>query len=238
MINGKTILAIIPARGGSKRLPNKNILELDGKPLIAWSIEEGLKSKYIDKVVVSSDSEDILNISKKFGADIVKRPDKLASDTATSFDAVKHTIENVDGKFDFVILLQPTSPLRTQKHIDEAFILMSKKKADAIISISELDHSPLLSNTLPNDGSMDNFLNKSLINKRSQDLKKYYYLNGAVYICKVDVLMKEKTFFINDNIFAYKMGRENSVDIDNITDFRFAEYLMTEKNKTGCKKNE
>jgi CMP-N,N'-diacetyllegionaminic acid synthase len=231
LINGKTILAIIPARGGSKRLPRKNIMELAGKPLIAWTIKAALYSKYIDKVVVSSDSPEILDVSKKYGANTIKRPLELATDIANSFDTVKHTIENLNDKFDVVILLQPTSPLRTQKHIDEAFKLMSENNADAIISISETIHSPLLSNTLPINGSMDNFLSKSVLNKRSQDLKKYYCLNGAIYICKVDVLMGEKTFFIINNIFAYKMDRENSVDIDNITDFRFAEYLMTEKNK-------
>ena len=127
MIDGKSILAVIPARGGSKRLPNKNILDLAEKPLIAWSIEAGLNSKYIDTVVVSSDSDDILDISKKFGADIIKRPDELASDTATSFDAIKHTIENTIETFDYVILLQPTSPLRNNSHIDEAFELLIKK---------------------------------------------------------------------------------------------------------------
>ncbi len=230
MIGGKSILAIIPARGGSKRLPDKNILKLVGKPMIAWSIEAGLKSKYIDKVVVSSDSHKILDISKKYGADIINRPSALACDTATSFDAIKHTIENIDEKFDFVILLQPTSPLRKSKHIDEAFELLIVKKADAVISVCETDHSPLWTNTLSKDGSMVGFLKDKTLNKRSQDLETYYRLNGAIYICKTDKLLDEKNFFINDNIFCYKMNREDSIDVDNEMDLKFAEFMIEKSN--------
>ena len=177
----KTFLVIIPARGGSKRLPRKNLLDLCGKPLIAWSIEAALKSKYISKVIVSSDDEEILNIAKEYKADFIKRPDELASDTATTFDALKHTLENVE-KYDYVVLLQPTSPLRTEKHIDEAIELLKEKNADAIISVCEMEHSPLWSNTLDEDLNMSNFLRDEVLNKRSQDLPKYYRLNGAIYI--------------------------------------------------------
>ena len=111
------ILAIIPARGGSKRLPRKNILNLARKPLIAYSIEAALKSKYITKTIVTSDDDEILNIANKYGSDTIKRPDHLASDTATSFDAIEHTILSQNENFDYIILLQPTSPLRTTKHL-------------------------------------------------------------------------------------------------------------------------
>ena len=226
VIDGKTILAVIPARYGSKRLPNKNILDLAEKPLIAWSIEAGLKSKYIDKVVVSSDSDEILNISKKYGANVVKRPSALAGDTATSFDALKHAIETTDEKFDFVILLQPTSPLRNNYHIDEALELLIKKKADAVISVCETDHSPLWANTLPKDGSMANFLKDEILNKRSQDLETYYRLNGAIYICRINMLLENKGFFLKENIFSYKMDRECSVDIDSKVDFLLATLVI------------
>ena len=206
----KTFLAIIPARGGSKRLPRKNILDLCGKPLISWSIEAALKSKYISKVVVSSDDEEILNISSNFGADIIKRPYELANDTATTFDTVKHTIDNFEN-YDYIVLLQPTSPLRNVKHIDEAIELLEEKQADAIVSVCEMDHSPLWSNTLPKDGNMNNFLRDEVLNKRSQDLEKYYRVNGAVYICKTDKLLENKSFFLKDNIFAYIMDRKSSI---------------------------
>ena len=217
----KTFLAIIPARGGSKRLPRKNLLDLCGKPLIAWSIEAALKSKYISKVIISSDDEEILNIAKEYKADFIKRPDELASDTATTFDALKHTLENV-GKYDYVVLLQPTSPLRSEKHIDEAIELLKEKNADAIISVCEMEHSPLWSNTLDENLDMSNFLRDEVLNKRSQDLPKYYRLNGAIYICKTDKLLENKGFFLKENIYAYKMNKKHSVDIDEEIDFIIA----------------
>ena len=225
MYRDKTFLAIIPARGGSKRLPRKNVLDLCGKPLIAWSIEAGLNSKYIDKVVVSSDDDEILEISKKFGTDTIKRPDELASDTATSFDAIKHTIENIE-QYDYIILLQPTSPLRNEKHINEVIELLENKNADAVVSVCEMEHSPLWSNTLPQDGKMNNFLRDEVLNKRSQDLDKYYRLNGAIYICKMDELLENKGFFLKENIFAYVMDRKSSIDIDEEIDFKMAENLI------------
>ena len=225
----KTFLAIIPARGGSKRLPRKNLLDLCGKPLIAWSIEAALKSKYISKVIVSSDEEEILNIAKEYKADFIKRPDELASDTATTFDALKHTLENVE-KYDYVVLLQPTSPLRTEKHIDEAIELLKEKNADAIISVCEMEHSPLWSNTLDEDLNMSNFLRDEVLNTRSQDLPKYYRLNGAIYICKTDKLLQNESFFLKENIYAYKMNKKDSVDIDEEIDFIIAEKLMQHNN--------
>ena len=225
MYTNKTFLAIIPARGGSKRLPRKNILDLCGKPLIAYTIEAALKSKYIDKVIVSSDDDEILNISLNFGAETIKRPVELASDTATTFDAIKHTIDNFE-KYDYIVLLQPTSPLRNEKHIDEAIELLEEKQADAIVSVCEMDHSPLWSNTLPKDGNMNNFLRDEVLNKRSQDLEKYYRVNGAVYICKTDKLLENKSFFLKDNIFAYIMDRKSSIDIDEEIDFLFAQRVI------------
>jgi len=225
MYKDKTFLAIIPARGGSKRLPRKNVLDLAGKPLIAWSIEAGLESKYIDSVIVSSDDDEILEIAQKFGSETLKRPDELASDMATSFEAIKHTIENVDS-YDYIVLLQPTSPLGTAKQIDEAMELLERKKADAIISVCEMDHSPLWSNTLPEDASMNHFIRDEVKNKRSQDMEPYYRLNGAIYICDTNRLLEEKSFLFKENIFAYTMDRESSVDIDEEIDFQFSEILI------------
>jgi CMP-N,N'-diacetyllegionaminic acid synthase len=228
MTNKKTFLAVIPARGGSKRLPRKNILELAGKPLIAWSIEAAKKSKYINEVLVTSDDKEILEISRHYGANVIIRPAELSSDTATSFDAIKHAIENSDN-YDYIILLQPTSPLRTAQHIDDAILLLSQKTADAIISVGDVGHSPLWMNLLPEGDSMENFINKVNSTKRSQDLDAYYQLNGAIYICCVDKLLDQKTFFIKENIFAYKMDQKSSVDIDEELDFKWAGFLLNEK---------
>lgn len=227
MYKDKTFLAIIPARGGSKRLPRKNVLDLNGKPLIAWTIEAANKSQYIDKVVVSSEDDEILNISQKYDAMTLKRPSILATDTATTYDTVKHVIDSMEDKYDYILLLQATSPLRNEKHIDEAIELLFQKDAFAILSVCEMDHSPLWSNTLAEDKSMAGFLSDE-IPKRSQDLPTYYRLNGAIYICKRDVLLKEETFFIKENIYAYEMKKENSVDIDEKIDFKLAKCLLAE----------
>jgi len=224
MYKNRTFLAIIPARGGSKRLPRKNLLPLDGIPLIAHTIKAGLGSDYIDKVVVTSDSQEILEVSKKYGAKTITRPDSLSSDTATTFDAIEHTIKNFE-LYDYTILLQPTSPLRDAKHIDEAIELLDKKNADAIISVCEMEHSPLWSNTLDDSLSMNNFLKDEVLNRRSQDLDIYYRLNGAIYICRTDKLLEQGGFLLKDNIFAYKMDRDCSIDIDEKIDFDFAHLL-------------
>lgn len=226
IINTSSILAIIPARGGSKRLPRKNILDLNGKPLIAYTIEAALKSNFITKTIVSSDDDEILNIAQKYGSKIIKRPDYLATDTATSFDVIEHTILNQNEKYDYIILLQATSPLRDAKHIDEAIELLKSKNADAVVSVCEMDHSPLWSNTLNETLSMKGFLKDEVLNKRSQDLKKYYRLNGAIYICKTEKLLEEKSFFLNDNIFAYVMDRKSSIDIDTELDFLIAKTII------------
>lgn len=226
----KTFLAVIPARGESKRLPRKNILDLYGKPLIAWSIEAGLHSKYIDDVIVSSDDNEILDIAKKYNASTIKRPDYLASDTATTFDTLRHVLDNVQS-YDYIILLQPTSPLRTYNDVDTAIEFLFNKEADAVVSLCEMEHSPLWSNILPDDKNMQHFLSKEVINKRGQDLEIYYRLNGAIYICKIDVFLKQKSFFIKENIFAYEMSQKSSIDVDTQLDFDIANYLLLSKHK-------
>lgn len=224
MLGKKTFLAIIPARGGSKRLPRKNVLPLAGKPLIAWTIESALNSKLVDKVLVTSDDDEILKVSDSFGAATLKRPAALAQDTSTSFDAIKHAIENTE-RFDYILLLQPTSPLRTSQHIDEAIQLLESKKADAIISVTKMEHSPLWANSLPEDGNMTAFLKDDVLSKRSQDLETYYRLNGAIYISKTDKLLDAGGFFLKRKIYAYKMSQVSSVDIDTEMDFKWADFL-------------
>ena len=225
MIGEHRLLAIIPARGGSKRLPRKNILNLNGKPLIRWSIEAGLKSKYIDKVVVTSDDSEILGIAESSGVSVINRPVELASDTSTTFDAIKHTINNVNN-YNYIVLLQPTSPLRTAQHIDEAIEILFERSADAVVSVCEVDHSPLWSNTLPNNDNMSNFIRNDVLNKRSQDLEVYYRLNGAIYICDVNRLLQEERFLLKENIFAYKMDKSVSIDIDEEIDLKIAQALF------------
>ena len=225
MKSNARFLAIIPARGGSKRLPRKNLLPLNNKPLISYSIQAGLQCPYINNVLVSSDDLEILTLSKELGANVIKRPSNLASDTSTSFEAIKHAIENTQD-YDYIVLLQPTSPLRTSKHISEAIELLKSKNADAIVSVCEMDHSPLWSNTLDASLSMNDFLPNEIGDKRSQDLETFYRINGAIYICKTSKLLQNKSFMLKENIYAYVMDRMDSVDIDEKYDLTVAQAIL------------
>ena len=235
----KTFLAIIPARGGSKRLPNKNILPLNGKPLISYSINAALNSKYIDEVIVTSDSKKILHIAKKYGANIIKRPSSLASDTSSTFDALKHAIElyKQNGKqFDYIILLQPTSPLRKSKHINEAVKMLFKRDAKAIVSITKAIHSPLWSFKAKKNKKLDKIFESKFMKKRSQDLPVFYNVNGSIYICDTKQLLKEETILISNDIYGYEMSNKYSVDIDDAIDFKLAQILLGEGNGKKEKK--
>jgi CMP-N-acetylneuraminic acid synthetase len=235
MIDGKKVLAIIPARGGSKRLPRKNVLPLNGKPLIAWTIEAAIKSEFIDKVIVSTDDKEVSEISETFGATIpFVRPSTLSSDTSTSVDVVNHALEFLhenNDVYDIVILLQPTSPLRTTKHINEAMQLFRKKKASGVISVCPTEHSPLWTNVLNENFDMSNFISNKFKNIRSQDLPTYYRLNGAIYIADITTFKKESTFMLSKNLFAYVMQPNESTDIDEKVDFYAAKYLMLNSDK-------
>ena len=241
MVGSKRLLAVIPARGGSKRLPRKNVLDLAGKPLIAWTIQEALNCKYIDQVIVSTDDKEISDISKEYGADVpFFRPSELATDEAKTVDVVLHLLdelEKVGERYDYIILLQPTSPLRTAQNIDESVELLQMKNSDAVISVCESEHPPLWCNVLPDDMSMDNFLDESVKNKRSQDLSKQYRINGAIYISSVEKLKKENSFFLSNNCIAYIMKQNVSIDIDTIDDFDFALLRISNSTNQKIKKN-
>lgn len=228
------ILAIIPARGGSKRLPRKNIISLEGKPLIAWTIEETKKSKYITDIIVSTDDEEIAKIAKEYNVSVpFIRPDYLSNDKATSYDVVIHAIDflrlNKNMLYDYVILLQPTSPLRTVEDIDGAIEMLISRRADSIISMCECEHPPIWSNTLPNDLSIINFDKKEYKNLRSQDIPQYFRYNGAIYLTKISKLIEEKDFIFDSNSYAYIMPQSRSIDIDNKLDLLFCKTIIKEK---------
>lgn len=231
MFKGKTFLAVIPARGGSKRLPRKNVLDLAGKPLIAWTIEAAKNSKYIDHFIVSTDDQEISDVSKKHGAEVLTRPAELANDIASSVDVVLHAIAAQSQPYDYVILLQPTSPLRTAQHIDEAIELLFEKDANAVISVCETDHSPLWANTLPEAGNMGSFIREEVQGKRSQDIPIFYQLNGAIYLINSASLKQSKSFIQATNGYAYIMSKKDSVDIDTDLDFEFVSLLINKVNK-------
>lgn len=220
-------IAIIPARSGSKGLKDKNIKDLCGKPLIAYTIEAAIESKMFDTIMVSTDSEKYAVISRQYRAKVpFLRSSATSSDTAGSWDVVREVLERykeLGQEFDAVMLLQPTSPLRTAKDIVNAFQLKERKKANAIVSVCEMDHSPLWSNTLPESLSMEGFIQTN--NVLRQQLPTYYRINGAIYLANTAILYSDKSIYVN-NCFAYIMPRERSVDIDTEFDFIMATQLL------------
>jgi CMP-N,N'-diacetyllegionaminic acid synthase len=223
------ILALIPARGGSKGLPRKNIRLLGGKPLIAWTIEAAITSACFTKVVVSTDDAEIAGISTRYGAETpFQRPAELAGDQAKSIDVAIQAIQwfAERGKyFDLIALLQPTSPLRKACDIHNALTLFGQKKAGAVVSVCECEHSPLWMNTIGDDLSLSNFLASNALNQNRQSLQQYYRLNGAVYLADIQYL-KENQGFFGPQTYAYIMPVERSVDIDSELDLKFAEFLL------------
>lgn len=223
-------IAIIPARSGSKGLPDKNILPLRGKPLLAYSIEAAQASGMFDVVHVSTDSSRYADIARDFGADEpFLRSAEASSDTASSEDAIREVLlrYRLRGQtFDTFMLLQPTSPLRTAEDICAAFRLLEEKQAGSVISVCEMEHSPLWANTLPEDGSMAGFI-RTEGNKRRQELDTYYRMNGAIYLVKTEFFLRTGSLY-GDKSYAYKMPAGRSVDIDGRTDFLIAEALLGE----------
>ena len=229
-----TILAVIPARAGSKRLPGKNIKPLAGKPLIAWTIEAAQAVGPACKVWVSSDSPKILEVAETYGAAAPSlRPERLATDSARSVDVVLHAIEAYNELYgslpELTLLLQPTSPLRSSDHILAALAKLKSNSADAVVSVCECEHSPLWSNKLPSNESLKDFLPPGLVNSRSQDLPTYYRLNGAIYGAHTTALLKAGSYFETEKPVAFIMPQSASVDIDTMVDFYFAETLVSIK---------
>ena len=229
MYNGERILAVIPARGGSKGIPHKNIIDLCGKPLISYSIEAGLKSCYIDYVLVSTDDEEIAAVAKQYGAGIpFMRPAELASDTAKTIDAILHVkkeLEKAEDKFSTMVLLQPTNPLRTAEDIDLAIESYYKHGCKPLVSVSEVEDHPILIRIIDNERLIP-LLNVSSTCRR-QDMPKYYRVNGCIYINSVNEL-DEKTSF-NDNEVPFVMDRRHSVDIDDMDDLKIAKAFLEEE---------
>lgn len=230
MYKDKKFLAIIPARGGSKGIPNKNIMDICGKPLIAYTIEAGKKSKYIDEIVVSTDSDSIKVVAEKYGAKVpFLRPQELSSDTAKSIDVVLHAIDfykknNIN--FDYIVLLQPTSPLRTCEHLDEAIEKLIEANRNSLISVREADENPVIMRTIQ-DGKLREVISFGGTNLRRQDLPTFYIFNGALYINSNDMLVNEKSF-IDENTIPYVMDKKSSVDIDTMLDAKLVEVIIKE----------
>lgn len=226
MFDSNRILAVIPARGGSKGIPRKNIIDLCGKPLIAYTIEAAVNSKYIDYIMVSTDDNEIADVAISFGAQVpFLRPSELASDTAKTIDAIIHCINglsDIGERFSDVVLLQPTEPLRTNYDIDAAIERYYENKRNSLVSVSEVDDHPILIRTIQ-DNLLKPILNVSSTCRR-QDMPKYYKVNGCIYINPIESINYNTSF--NDNIIPYVMQKNHSVDIDELGDLALAEFYL------------
>jgi len=224
-------IAIIPIRSGSKGLKDKNIKDLNGMPLVAYTIICALESGMFDKVFVSTDSQKYADIAMHYGADAsFLRSENNSGDTAGSWDVVREVIEVLaehGEHYDEVMLLQATSPLRKVEDIKGAIALMKRKNANAVVSLTECDHSPIWCNTLPENGNMDNFDRAEYKDLPRQFLPKYYRYNGAIYLITLNELYNVGHMFEKE-CYAYIMPRERSIDIDTALDFMIAETIMKE----------
>lgn len=223
MFKNKTFLGIITARENSKRLKKKNLRKLSGKPLIFYTIKSAQNSKFLDSFIVSSESKYILKVAKKFNCKIpFIRPKYLSNDDVGAVEVVYHAIRKIKKHYDYVLLLQPTSPLRNSSDIDKAITELINKKAVSLFSIyfsNDSEKFPI------------SITNKGFIKKIKQYSKKSkYYLNGAIYLCETNYFLRKKTFYSSKSVPFY-MPKNRSIDIDNIKEFKQAEtFLKKQKN--------
>lgn len=228
MIADKSILAIVPARGGSKGVKRKNIRDAAGKPLIAWTIEEAKRSKYIDRLILSSEDEEIIAVAKAYGCEVpFVRPSELSKDETPGIDPVIHAVGALAESYDYIVLLQPTSPLRKAEDIDgciEKCVLGGFRSA---VSVTEPDKSPYWMYLLDEKGLMTPVVRTDTFNRR-QDLPKAYALNGAVYVIERELLLDKKAF-LTEGTVAYRMPKERSLDIDTELDLAIAGFVLSKQ---------
>ncbi|KIL97766.1 N-Acetylneuraminate cytidylyltransferase [Paramagnetospirillum magnetotacticum MS-1] len=227
MIDGLSVLALITARGGSKGLPGKNVRPLAGRPLVAWSVAQARASALVDRVVISSDDPEIVQAATAAGCEApFIRPAELASDTASSVEVAVHALEAIDGAYDILVLLQPTSPLRHTADIDACLRQLVDNRAPSCVSVCEAAKSPWWMLRMDEAGTLTRLL-EPLDASRRQDLPKVFVANGAVYAVRVPWLLEQRKF-LGEGSVGHVMPAERSVDIDTALDFRLAELLAAE----------
>jgi len=235
MNKASKIIGLVTARGGSKGIPKKNIMPLASKPLIAWSIEAAKQSQGLERVIVSTDDEEISIVAKRWGADVpFTRPSYLAQDDSPHIEVVIHALEwlkeNQDYVPDYVMLLQPTSPFRTSNDINAAIEIAKKSNADSVISVCKSPAHPYKIRNISSQGILSDFVEKPNGYLRRQDLPTAYLENGAIYLAKRNIVVNERTLH-PEYTYAYIMKSENSLDIDTFWDFCLAEIILKNKAK-------
>lgn len=225
----KRYLMIIPARGGSKRLPGKNLMKIGDDSLLGRAILCAKNSGIRGDICVSTDEQAIADEAMRYGSYVpFMRPEKLATDEAKTIDVVKHAVEwfaERGSQHDALVVLQPTSPLRTEYHLREAIELFEQRKAGAVVSVSKLEHPLQWCAELGPSGSMEKFGQTQNTQMRSQELAQHYRLNGAIYIYSIKELNKEGGFFYNESTYAYEMDSVSSIDVDTNHDYVMAKFL-------------
>lgn len=229
-MKSQKIIGIITARAGSKRLPGKNTRPLGHQPLLSWTINSAKKSNLLSNTILSSDDNNAIKIAKDLGCDVpFIRPDNLSDDHSTSFDVVKHTLDTLPETYDWLVLLQPTSPFRHTEDIDNAIKLALDSHVNSVISVCKSEKSFLMNFTKNDQGTLTSPYGINIMelnNTRSQDMPETYDINGAIYVVKVDWFLKHKVFF-DSTTTCYEMPIERSVNIDTEHDWRVAEsYLI------------
>jgi CMP-N,N'-diacetyllegionaminic acid synthase len=225
LIRDRTVLAIVPARGGSKGVPGKNICEVGGRPLLAWTLDAAAASEYVDRTILSSEDAAIIAVARELGCDVpFVRPDELAADETPGIAPVLHALDTVGERFDYVVLLQPTSPLRTARDIDGAIEECVRRSAPACVSVTEAAQSPSWMYSL-DEGFRLHALMEGDVPSSRQESPAAYVLNGAVYVAECDWLRGAGTFLSGETV-AYVMSRERSLDIDTPFDLRVARAVL------------
>jgi len=229
MIGSSSVLALVPARGGSKGVPRKNIRTIGGKPMIAWTIEAARGSKYIDRLILSSDDQAIIDIAVECGCEApFVRPAELASDSADSMSVIRHAIGVLPEQFEYLVLLQPTSPMRRTEDIDGAIERCVNGDAPACVSVCEADKSPFWMLRMDGQGVIHPLFPAHQIPYRRQDAPSVFALNGAVYVARTEHLRLGGTFLATGAL-GYPMPKERSLDIDTELDLAIVDFLLNRR---------
>lgn len=231
MIAGKRVIAVIAARGGSKGLPRKNMLEIGDRPMLAWSIEAAHNSRYIDRTVFSSEDEELMETARRWHCEVpFRRPAELASDEAAIIDAIFHAIDTLGEPFDLVVLLQATSPLRLPSDIDGSLEALVRAGAPACVSVTVPAKPPFWNYLLDEKGKLVPLLPEYNKANRRQNLPQAYVLNGATFVAEIEWLRQSRTF-VGPETVSWVMPQDRSVDIDNGHDLELARWFFAHNAK-------